>query len=194
MSSSEPQLPKPQPEQEEEEEEDESSKPQSKKAAKKEAAKLEKLKRRQEAAVASGVQSISMEDPLADNYGDVPLLELQSKVAPGTRVWTEIGKLAEPLKDQYVLVRGRAQRIRAKGKTAFVVLRERGFTVQCVLTEQDGVVSRPMLKYAAGLSRESIVDVEGVVSVPGITINSTTQQVSTSIPSQLFICIYSMNM
>ena len=192
MSSSEPQLPKPQPEQEEEE--DESSKPQSKKAAKKEAAKLEKLKRRQEAAVASGVQSISMEDPLADNYGDVPLLELQSKVAPGTRVWTEIGKLAEPLKDQYVLVRGRAQRIRAKGKTAFVVLRERGFTVQCVLTEQDGFVSRPMLKYAAGLSRESIVDVEGVVSVPGITINSTTQQVSTSIPSQLFICIYSMNM
>lgn len=176
MSSSEPQVPKPQPEQQQEEE-DESSKPQSKKAAKKEAAKLEKLKRRQEAAVASGVQSLSMEDPLADNYGDVPLLDLQSKVAPGTRVWTEIGKLAEPLKDQYVLVRGRAQRIRAKGKTAFVVLRERGFTVQCVLTEQDGVISRPMLKYAAGLSRESIVDVEGVVSVPGITINSTTQQV-----------------
>lgn len=176
MSSSEPQQPKSQPEQEEEEE-DESSKPQSKKAAKKEAAKLEKLKRRQEAAVASGVQSLSMEDPLADNYGDVPLLDLQSKVAPGTRVWTEIGKLAEPLKDQYVLVRGRAQRIRAKGKTAFVVLRKRGFTVQCVLTEQDGVISRPMLKYAAGLTRESIVDVEGVVSVPGITINSTTQQV-----------------
>ncbi|XP_050267107.1 aspartate--tRNA ligase 2, cytoplasmic [Quercus robur] len=175
MSSSEPQQPKSQPE--EEEEEDESSKPQSKKAAKKEAAKLEKLKRRQEAAVASGVQSLSMEDPLADNYGDVPLLDLQSKVAPGTRVWTEIGKLAEPLKDQYVLVRGRAQRIRAKGKTAFVVLRKRGFTVQCVLTEQDGVISRPMLKYAAGLTRESIVDVEGVVSVPGITINSTTQQV-----------------
>uniref|UniRef100_A0A7N2RES3 aspartate--tRNA ligase n=1 Tax=Quercus lobata TaxID=97700 RepID=A0A7N2RES3_QUELO len=102
MSSSEPQLPKPQPE----EEEDESSKPQSKKAAKKEAAKL---KRRLEAAVASGVQSLSMEDPLADNYGDVPLLDLQSEVAPGTRVWTEIGKLAEPLKDQYVLVRGRAE-------------------------------------------------------------------------------------
>ncbi|KAL4603674.1 hypothetical protein ACB092_10G141100 [Castanea dentata] len=174
MSSSEPQLPKPEQQQEEE---DESSKPQSKKAAKKEAAKLEKLKRRQEAAVASGVQSLSMEDPLAENYGDVPISELQSKVVPGTRVWTEIGKLAEPLKDQYVLVRGRAQRIRAKGKTAFVILRERGFTVQCVLTEQDGVVSRPMLKYAAGLSRESIVDVEGLVSVPGITINSTTQQV-----------------
>nr|POE66571.1 hypothetical protein CFP56_32780 [Quercus suber] len=95
MSSFESQLPKPQPEQEKEEE-DESSKPQSKK----EAAKLEKLKRRQEAAVASGVQSLSMEDPLVDNYGDIPILDLQSKVAPGTRVWTKIGKLAEPLNEQ----------------------------------------------------------------------------------------------
>ena len=100
MTSFEPQLPKPQPQPEqEEEEEDESSKPQSKKATKKEAVKLEKLKRCQEAAVASGVQSLSMEDPLTDNYGEVPILDLQSKVASGTRVWTEIGKLAKPLKD-----------------------------------------------------------------------------------------------
>ena len=88
---------KPQPK---EEEEDESSKPQSKKATKKEAAKLEKLKRHQEAAVASGVQSLSMEDPLADNYGDVPILDLQSKVALGTTVWIEIGKLAKSLNEQ----------------------------------------------------------------------------------------------
>ena len=101
MSSFEPQLPKPQ--EEEEEVEDESSKPQSKKATKKEAAKLEKLKRCQEAAVASGVQSLSMEDPLADNYGDIPILDLQSKVTPDTRVWTKIGKLAEPLNEQQLL-------------------------------------------------------------------------------------------
>ena len=82
--------------------------------------------------MASDIQSLSMEDLLVDNYHDVPILDLQSKVAPGTRVWTEIGKLAKPLKDQYVLVRGRAQRIRTKGKTAFMVLRERGFTVQCL--------------------------------------------------------------
>ena len=105
MLSFEPQLPKPQPEQEEEEEEeeDESSKPQSKNAAKKEAAKLEKIKRCQEAAVASGVQSLSMEDPLTDNYGNVPILDLQSKVALDTRVWTKIGKLAEPLNEQQLL-------------------------------------------------------------------------------------------
>ena len=129
MSPFEPQLPKPQPEQQQE---DESSKPQSKKATKKEVAKLDKLKHRQEAAVASDVQSLSMEDLLVDNYHDVPILDLQSKVTPGTRVWTEIDKLAEPMKDQYVLVQGRVQRICAKGKTAFMVLRERGFTVQCL--------------------------------------------------------------
>ena len=102
MLSFKPQLPKPQPEQEEEEE-DESSKPQSKKAAKKEATNLEKQKRLQEAAVASGVQSLSMEDLLTDNYSDVPILDLQLKVAPGTRVRTKIGKLAEPLNEQQLL-------------------------------------------------------------------------------------------
>ena len=74
--------------------------------------------------MASNIQLLSIEDPLADNYGNVPILDLQSKVALGIRVWTEINKLAEPLKDQNVLVRGRAQRIHAKGKTTFVVLRE----------------------------------------------------------------------
>ena len=74
--------------------------------------------------MASDIQLLSIEDPLADNYGNVPILDLQSKVTPGIRVWTKIGKLAEPLKDQNVLVGGCAQRIRAKGKTAFVVLRE----------------------------------------------------------------------
>ena len=97
MLSFEPQLPKPQPEQEEEE--DESSKPQSKK----EAAKLEKQKRLQEAAGASSVQSLSMEDLLADNSGNVPILDLQLKVAPGTRVRTKIGKLAELLNEQQLL-------------------------------------------------------------------------------------------
>ncbi len=55
---------------------------QSNKVAKKEAAKQEKLCRRQEASMlASAAQSISVEDdPLIANYGNVPLLELQSKV------------------------------------------------------------------------------------------------------------------
>ncbi|GLT54771.1 hypothetical protein SLA2020_279410 [Shorea laevis] len=155
---------------------------QSKKAAKKEAAKQEKLRRRQEAAsLTSTLQSIFVEDdPLAANYGDVPLQELQSKV--DARDWTDVGALTEELRDRYVLVHGRAQAIRAVGKNmAFLVVREKGFTVQCVVTAQPDVVSRQMVKYVAALSRESIVDIEGVVSVPTVPIKGATQQVEVQV-------------
>ncbi|KAJ7958686.1 aspartate--tRNA ligase, cytoplasmic-like [Quillaja saponaria] len=161
---------------------DESSKSVSKKAAKKEAAKQEKLRRRQEANLAAAATSSlsldSGDDPLSANYGDVPLLELQSKSAKDVSDWTKVGLLNESLKDQLVLLRGRAQAIRAVGKKmAFLVVRESGFTVQCLAQVQPDVVSPQMVKYATALSRESIVDVEGVVSVPSAPIKGATQQV-----------------
>lgn len=151
----------------------------SKKAAKKEAMKAERaMRRQQEAAAAAADASHSSEsDPLAGNYGDVPLTDLQSKAVSG-RSWTEIQLLDEELKDEEVLIRGRAQTIRAVGKNmAFVVLRRRGFTVQCVVTAAPELVSRQMVKFAAGMSRESIVDVQGVITVPGVPIKGTSQQV-----------------
>lgn len=156
---------------------------QSKKAAKKEAAKAEKLRRRQEYSAASSAASdvagvsIDESDPLASNYGDVPLIELQSKEI-ATQKWTEVGSLAEELKDENVLIRGRVHSIRAVSKKmAFVVVRERGFTVQCVLTVKPEVVSLQMVKFATSLNKESFVDVEGIVSVPVSPLKATTQQV-----------------
>ena len=96
---------------------DESSKTVSKKAAKKEAAKQEKLRRRQEASLAAATSSISLEseeDPLAVNYGDVPLLEIQSKTVANVRDWTKVGELDNSLENQRVLIRGRAQKIHAR--------------------------------------------------------------------------------
>lgn len=154
--------------------------PQSKKAAKKEAAKLEKQRRREErsaaeAAAAGG--SADDSDPLAANYGDVPLQDLQSKAITG-RKWTQICDLTAELKDQEVLVRGRAQTIRAVSKKmAFLVIREKGFTVQCVLSVAPELVSPQMVKFATGLSRESYVDIEGIVSVPMESIKGASQQV-----------------
>ncbi|GLT54139.1 hypothetical protein SLA2020_273640 [Shorea laevis] len=154
----------------------------SKKAAKEEAAEQETRRRRQEAAaLASTVQSISFEDdPLAANYGDVPFQELQSKVDVRDR--TDVGALTKELRDRYVLVHGRAQEIRAVEKNmAFLVVREKCFTVQCVVTAQPDVVSRQMVKYVAALSPESIVDIEGVVSVPTVPIKGVTQQVEVQV-------------
>lgn len=159
---------------------DEDSKSVSKKAAKKEAAKQEKLRRKQEAALTAAASSISVEeeDPLSGSYGDAPLSELESMSEDEIKKWTEVGSLTAELSGKSVLISGRAQTIRAVGKNmAFVVVREKGFTVQCVVTVQPEVVSRQMVKYVAGLSRESIVDIEGSVTVPNVPIKGATQQV-----------------
>ncbi|RWR82117.1 Aspartyl/Asparaginyl-tRNA synthetase [Cinnamomum micranthum f. kanehirae] len=66
-------------------EEEEGGKGLSKKAAKKEALKAEKaMRRQQEEAAAAAAASLSLEaDPLAGNYGDTPLADLQSKEVSG---------------------------------------------------------------------------------------------------------------
>lgn len=151
-----------------------------KKLSKKEAAKLERQRKRQELAAASAALSavsVEAEDPLASNYGDLPLVEMQSKARTG-RAWTKVEDLDKKLEGQVVYVRGRAQTIRAVGKKmAFIVLRKGGFTVQSILTVTPDVVSPQMVKFANALSRESIVDIEGIVSVPKDPITGATQQV-----------------
>ncbi|KAH7573931.1 hypothetical protein ACOSP7_007876 [Xanthoceras sorbifolium] len=174
-------------------EEEDSSQSISKKAAKKEAAKQEKLRRRQEAAAAAAVSSLSVDEegPLANNYGDVPLNELQSvnkpdagkwTVAVNGKEWTKVGELTESMKDQEVLIRGRVHTTRPVGsKLTFVVLRQRGFTVQCVLSQKPDSVSKQMVKFVSSLNRESFVDVIGVVSVPGGPIKGASQQVEVQV-------------
>ncbi|CAL0307401.1 unnamed protein product [Lupinus luteus] len=151
----------------------------SKKAAKKEAAKLEKLRRKQElAALSTTTSNLSVDDdPLAANYGDIPLVELQSKTPVDVNNWSRIETLEPSLKGNQVLIRGRVQTIRPVGKKmAFLVIRENGYTVQCLVQVQPDIVSIQMVKFAASLSRESIVDVEGEISVPDSAIKAATQQ------------------
>ncbi|CAL5425606.1 unnamed protein product [Camellia sinensis] len=157
-------------EQQQQHQEQEEGSTQSKKVA-----KLEKQRRREEKS-ASGAFAADAPDPLAANYGDVPLEDLQSKAVSG-RKWIEIANLNEELKDQNVLIRGQAHAIRSVSKKmAFLVVRERGFTVQCVLSVAPDVVSLQMVKFAIGLSKESYVDVEGTISVSKDPIIGASQQ------------------
>ncbi|GLU18125.1 hypothetical protein SLE2022_344420 [Rubroshorea leprosula] len=161
----------------------------SKKAAKKQAAKEEKMRRRQEHALSSSAASLSIdeEDPHSHNYGDVLLQELKSCSDPEAgnwsraingKEWTEVFALTDKLKDTEVLIRGRVHTTRpVSKKMAFLVVREKGFTVQCLATINAEGISTQMVKFVAGLNRESIVDMIGVVSVPEKPITSTTQQV-----------------
>jgi aspartyl-tRNA synthetase len=148
------------------------SKKQQKKDARK-AEKAEKAAQRQQQQ-----QAVDAEDPFAPHYGDVPFEEIQSK-AVSDRAWSKVGDLDAAAAGRSVLIRGFAQAIRpVSKKMAFVVLRQSMSTVQCVLVASaDTGVSTQMVKFATALSKESIVDVEGVVSLPKEPLKSTTQQV-----------------
>ena len=129
-------------------------------------------------------QPADAEDTFAANYGDVPVEEIQSKAISG-RLWTKIGDLDADAAGRSVLIRGATQAIRpVSKKMAFVVLRQSMSTVQCVLVASgvlvasaDAGVSTQMVRFATALSKESIVDVEGVVSLPKEPLKATTQQV-----------------
>ncbi|CAL0317474.1 unnamed protein product [Lupinus luteus] len=149
----------------------------SKKAAKKETAKQEKLRRKQESAAPSSTAVSDDTDPLGANYGDIPLVELQSKTPVDVNTWTRVESLETSMEGKNVMIRGRVQTIRPVGKKmVFLVIRENGYTVQCLVQSQPHLVSIQMVKFAASLSRESVVDVEGHVSVPGAAIKAATQQ------------------
>jgi lysyl-tRNA synthetase class II len=152
---------------------EESNPPLSKKAAAKAAKKAEKTLNKQMAAAALDVEE---EDPLAANYGDVSFQSLQSKEISG-RKWVAVRLLDIGMKGQTVLVRGRVHTVRGTGKMAFLVVREAGCTVQCVLSVAENIVSKGMVKYVNKISKESIVDVEGIVSVPEKPIEGTSQKV-----------------
>ncbi|KAJ3676823.1 hypothetical protein LUZ60_002547 [Juncus effusus] len=150
----------------------------SKKQAKKEAKKAEKAgKAAQRQQQTAGGTEVGEDDPLSANYGDVPVEEIQSKSISG-RVWTGVGDLSAEMKDKTVLIRGFAQVIRpVSKKMVFLVIRQSMSTVQCVLVVSKDLVSLQMVKFATSLSKESIVEIEGIVSVPNEPIKGTTQQV-----------------
>mmetsp|Transcript_29880 Transcript_29880/g.41342 ORF Transcript_29880/g.41342 Transcript_29880/m.41342 type:complete len:576 (+) Transcript_29880:122-1849(+) len=148
-------------------------------------AQLKKLKAKEEkeafkaAKVAAREQAeqskseVDENDPLKDNYGDLPLV--QSQCISG-RVWTRVDALGTNLIGSSVLVRARVHTVRSKGKSAFLVLRQQTSTVQAVLFVNETTVSKSMVKYVAGLSRESIMDVQAMVRAPEAPVDGCTQK------------------
>lgn len=72
-------------------------------------------------------------------------------------------------------MRGRVHTVRGKGKSAFIVLRQRTATVQVCLFANDTTVSKGMVKYASQIPRESIVDIEGLVTCPDKPVEGCSQ-------------------
>ncbi|KAL6786068.1 TSD2 [Auxenochlorella protothecoides x Auxenochlorella symbiontica] len=147
------------------------------KKAAKAAAKAQKEAEKAAKAASRGQKQASVteadpNDPLASQYGDVELV--QSQTISGN-VWTKVEKLDPSIEGTTVLVRARVQTVRGKGKSAFLVLRQELATVQAVLFVDDNTVSKGMVKYASAITRESVVDVTGVVVRPLAPVEGCSQ-------------------
>ncbi|KAL1740154.1 hypothetical protein HDZ31DRAFT_68210 [Schizophyllum fasciatum] len=137
------------------------------KQAEKEKKAAEKAARQAELAAQ---QAASQDDFSKENYGPLPLNRSQSRPRQPR---FQISTLEEHV-GETVILRARVHTSRGKGNVVFLVLRQRIDTVQAVLTAKPEKVSKPMVKWASGLSDESIVLVEGVVTAVPTPIQSTT--------------------
>ncbi|XP_078456468.1 aspartate--tRNA ligase, cytoplasmic [Lampetra fluviatilis] len=146
----------------------------SKKGLKKQQKEAEKAAKKAEkqAQAAAGQQGSEEEDYAKDRYGVPPMIQSQERV---DRVLVRVEELAVKNADQKLWVRARVHTSRSKGKQCFLVLRQQQFNVQGIVAVGQNV-SKQMVKFAASINKESIVDVEGFVRKVDQKIESCTQQ------------------
>mmetsp|Transcript_39896 Transcript_39896/g.106587 ORF Transcript_39896/g.106587 Transcript_39896/m.106587 type:complete len:576 (+) Transcript_39896:3-1730(+) len=110
------------------------------------------------AAAPSGPVTYTGDEP-AELFGD--LVMVQSNQAT-KRSFVHTSQLDSSFIGKEVWVRARVHNTRAKGNNCFIVLRQSGSTVQGALFKTE-TISKEMIKFAGALSRETIVDVKGLV-------------------------------
>jgi aspartyl-tRNA synthetase len=147
----------------------------SKKDLNKEKRKAEKMAKRAEAKgdseQAQAAPSASEESSeFSHLYGDSPLIQSTTIT---DKIFKDVSSLTEDHAGFKVWVRARLHASRAVGKGCFVVLRQQIDTVQAVMF-QGASVPKEMVKYAASLPLESVVDVLAEITVPEVPIQSTT--------------------
>lgn len=138
---------------------------------KKQEAKERQAKERQEKEEAARREE-EANDPCKHLYGKLPLIQSNTRAG---RDFVQLSTLDESRAGSTVLIRARLHNTRAKGNLVFFVLRQRTFTIQCVASKGENV-SKPMLRFLAGISSESIIDVTGTVKTVESPIVATTQQ------------------
>jgi len=148
--------------------------PLSKNALKKlEKEKLKAAKKAERQAQLEAEAAESEKDDISKgNYGELEMVQSKEKL---NRVWTNVQDITLDKKDQRVLIRARLHTSRLTGKQCFVMLRQRQFSIQ-TLVAQSKTISKQMVKFTTNISKESIIDVEGVVIPVTIPITSASQQ------------------
>lgn len=144
----------------------------SKKGLKKQQKAAEKEAKKEARKQAQGEQQASQEEDVSKGfYGNMPMI--QSTERPD-RTILDLKDLTPSLKDKKVWVRARLQTSRAKGKQCFFVLRQQKWTIQALVCVGPNV-SKQMVKFSAGINKESIIDVEGFVRTVDQKIEACSQ-------------------
>merc|ERR1711937_703024 len=152
-----------------------------KKAAKKAKAAEHKAKENKEKPKESPKtekKSAAVEDDTEEskqNYGDYGIINSSKWIE---RNFCCVGDLSTAKAGETVWVRGRLHNSRPQGASmVFLVLRESQFTCQgLILADIKAGVSKQMLKYAASLPKESIVDVKATIVKAPTEIQGCTQK------------------
>jgi len=166
------------PQQQQQQQSEESSKTAVKVDAKKQA-KLERMKQKEESEKKSKhyeESHVSFEDVETGKtfFGTLP--RIQSTFINKVQ-YSHVEHITKELSNQIVTLRCRVQHSREKGKGIFLVLREGGFSIQGVAFQvKDKEHSKDLVKYISHLSKESIVDVVGVVTIVKEPVQYCTQK------------------
>ncbi|GBO38753.1 Aspartate--tRNA ligase, cytoplasmic, partial [Araneus ventricosus] len=112
------------------------------------------------------------DDYSKDCYGNMAMIQSREKVP---RTLVPVSSLEKDLGEEKVWIRGRLHTSRAKGKQCFFVVRQRQFTIQCLLSVSE-TTSKQMIKFVASITKESIIDVEGFIRASPQTIESCSQK------------------
>ncbi|GMS90097.1 hypothetical protein PENTCL1PPCAC_12272, partial [Pristionchus entomophagus] len=154
------------------------------KAAKKNEAKAAAQATKGEATGDNAGEQDEGEDVSAGMYGSYGMIQ---STEPREIQFTNLADINASLDGQEVWVRGRIHATRSKGKTAFIVLRQRVHTAQLMLFVSEKL-SKEMLKFVANIPKESIVDVQGLVKkVEGEGVASCTQKDAELHAIQVFV-------
>ncbi|ANQ06045.1 Aspartate--tRNA ligase [Plasmodium coatneyi] len=173
-----------------------------KKLAEKEKKLAKKAERENQKNEATKVLEHVCEDIKKDNYGfvtvskmkenkdDIKLLNLEeiyhtlmkvggsAKVDNAKREDTASHSVVAQSDEEHLLqgdiwVRGRIHDIRSKGSLAFIILRQKLYSMQCILDIKNNDNDKNMMKWVSNLPLESIVDINGKIIKPEIPIDST---------------------
>lgn len=155
------------------------------KKAKKEAEKAaKKAEAAQKRAETQQQSEASVEDYSKDNYGISPMIRSTERNVD--RIFVNVNKIDESLADQTIWIRGRLHTSRAVGKQCFFVLRQRQSTLQCLLAVGEHV-SKQMVKFVTSITKESIIDVQGLIKISPTKIESCTQQMVECSVQEIFV-------